>query len=108
MGLSPEKLFYNLTEVCENFSIAPSTLRYWESEFPSLNPQRNDKGTRFYDKNDIEEIARIHILVKQNKYTIQGAIEKLKVDKQQVDHNVNILKKLKKIKEFLSQLNQEL
>lgn len=108
MGLSYEKLFYNLTEVCENFGIAPSTLRYWESEFPSLNPKRNDNGTRFYEKKDIEEIARIQILVKQNKYTIQGAIEKLKVDKKKIDHNINILKKLKKIKEFLSQLKQEL
>ena len=108
MGLSPEKLYYNLTEVCEHFDIPPSTLRYWESEFPSFNPKRNDKGTRFYNKKDIEQISRIHLLVKQNKYTIQGAIEKLKLDKQKLDHNLKIIQKLKKMRQFLSQLKQEL
>ena len=108
MGLLPEKLYHNLTEVCNHFDISPSTLRYWESEFPSFNPRRNDKGTRFYNQKDIEEIAKIHLLVKQNKYTIQGAIEKLKIDKQKVDQNVKIVRKLKKIKDFLTQLKQEL
>ena len=108
MGLSPEKLYYNLTEVCEHFNLPSSTLRYWESKFPSFNPKRNNNGKRFYNKQDIEEIERIHLLVKQNKYTIKGAIEKLKVDKQKVDHNLKILKKLKKIRQFLSHLKQEL
>tara|TARA_Y100000385_G_scaffold107066_1_gene111079 strand:- start:743 stop:1069 length:327 start_codon:yes stop_codon:yes gene_type:complete len=108
MGLSSEKLFHNLTEVCSHFEIPPSTLRYWESEFPSFNPKRNDKGTRFYSQKDIEEISKIHLLVKQNRYTIQGAIEKLKMDKQKVDQNVKIVQKLKKIKDFLTQLKQEL
>jgi DNA-binding transcriptional MerR regulator len=108
MGLSSEKLFHKLTEVCKHFDIPPSTLRYWESEFPSFNPKRNEKGTRFYNQKDIEEISKIHLLVKQNKYTIQGAIEKLKMDKKKIDENVKIVQKLKKIRDFLTQLKQEL
>ena len=68
----------------------------------------NEKGTRFYNQKDIEEISKIHLLVKQNKYTIQGAIEKLKMDKKKIDENVKIVQKLKKIRDFLTQLKQEL
>ncbi|MDC0579255.1 MerR family transcriptional regulator [Bacteroidia bacterium] len=103
-----EKLYFNLTEVCSQFDIQPSTLRYWESEFNTLNPKRNKRGVRFYTKKDIEEVKRIHLLVKTNKYTIKGAIEKLKKDKANIDHQEKLIHKLEKIKQFLIQIKQEL
>lgn len=108
MSLPDGKLYFNLTEICGHLKITPSTLRYWESEFPSLNPKRNEKGVRFYTKQDVVHIEQIHLLVKQQKFTIQGAIQKIRQDKNSIDQQLKILKKLNKIKDFLSQLKQEL
>ena len=78
MSLKPDKLYYSISEVSKHFQVAPSLLRYWESEFSTIKPKRNAKGTRFYTKKDVEEIAKIHYLVKDQGHTISGAREKLK------------------------------
>ncbi len=57
---SPEKKYYKIREVSELLGVPASTLRFWESEFPSLRPKRNAKGTRFYSQSDME---RLHMAV---------------------------------------------
>ena len=52
--MAKEKLYYSISEVAEMFSINQSNLRFWEKEFKQLKPRRNDKGTRFYTKEDIQ------------------------------------------------------
>lgn len=104
----PDKLYYSISELSEYFDVAPSLLRYWESEFNSIKPKRNSKGTRFYTKKDIEEIKKIHLLVKEQGYTLQGAREQLKKNKQKVDSKTELLSKLEGLKERLENLKDQL
>jgi DNA-binding transcriptional MerR regulator len=69
MALKEGKLFYSISEVSAHFDVTASLLRYWESEFLSIKPRRNPKGTRFYSSKDIDEIRKIYYLVKENGYT---------------------------------------
>lgn len=108
MALKPGKLYYSITEVSEHLDVAPSLLRYWENEFPSIKPKRNSRGTRFYTTKVIEEIERIHFLVKEQGFTLQGAKEKLKTDKQGINSNIEVVQKLKEIRAFLVQLKASL
>lgn len=108
MALKEGKLYYSISEVSKHFEVAPSLLRYWESEFNTIKPKRNTKGTRFYTKKDVDEIATIYLLVKEKGYTLQGAKDKIKADKKGVNSNLEVIQKLENIKEFLAQIKEEL
>jgi DNA-binding transcriptional MerR regulator len=108
MALREGKLYYSISEVSKHFDVAASLLRYWESEFSSINPKRNAKGTRFYTSKDVEEISRIYLLVKEKGYTLQGAKDKIKADKQNINTNIEVIDKLENIKKFLTKLKAEL
>jgi DNA-binding transcriptional MerR regulator len=108
MALKPGKLFYSITEVAEHFKVAPSLLRYWESEFNAIQPRRNAKGTRSYTTKDIDQLSRIHLLVKEQGYTLAGAKERLKKDKKKVDKTVSVVQKLEDIKSYLEKLKAQL
>lgn len=108
MALKPGKLFYSITEVAQHLDVAPSLLRYWESEFPNIRPRRNSKGTRSYTTKDVEELEKIHLLVKEKGYTLAGAKEQLRIARKQVDNNVKVVHKLEDIKAFLLQLKDHL
>ena len=73
----PEKLFFKIGEVCEITDIQAHVLRYWESEFPMLAPQKNRAGQRTYRKRDVEMVLRIKELLYEDQYTIAGAKKKL-------------------------------
>jgi DNA-binding transcriptional MerR regulator len=108
MALKEGKLYYSISEISKHFGVAPSLLRYWETEFNTLKPKRNIKGTRFYTTKDADEIARIYLLVKEKGYTLQGAKDKIKSDKKSVDSNVAVVQRLENIREFLVQIKEEL
>jgi len=73
----PEKLFFKIGEVCEITGIQAHVLRYWESEFPMLAPQKNRAGQRTYRKRDVEMVLRIKELLYEDQYTIAGAKKRL-------------------------------
>src|SRR5918912_3310539 len=73
----PEKLFFKIGEVCELVDVQPHVLRYWESEFPMLAPQKNKAGQRVYRRKDVEMVVRIRDLLYEEKFTIAGAKKKL-------------------------------
>src|SRR5918993_3883913 len=73
----PEKLFFKIGEVCEITDVQAHVLRYWESEFPMLAPQKNRAGQRTYRKRDVEMALRIKELLYEDQYTIAGAKKKL-------------------------------
>lgn len=77
MGEIPEKLFYKIGEVCEYTDTQPYVLRFWESEFPSLAPQKNRSGQRIYSREDIELVLRIKKLLYEEEFTIAGARKRL-------------------------------
>lgn len=73
----PDKLFYKIGEVCRITDTQPYVLRFWESEFPQLSPQKNKAGQRVYRKKDIKLVFQIKELLYDEEFTIAGARKKL-------------------------------
>src|SRR5438270_10098941 len=73
----PQKLFFKIGEVCELAGVQAHVLRYWETEFPMLAPQKNRAGQRTYRRKDVEMALRIKELLYDEQYTIAGAKKKL-------------------------------
>ena len=72
-NLSIKKLYYSISEVSKITEIEQYVLRYWETEFEQLNPQKNRAGNRIYTNKDIQLILHIKTLLREKKYTIEGA-----------------------------------
>src|SRR5918997_4020532 len=73
----PEKLFFKIGEVCDLVGVQAHVLRYWETEFQQLSPQKNRSGQRTYRRRDVEIALRIKELLYEDLYTIAGAKKKL-------------------------------
>lgn len=78
MGRSIKKLYYSIGEVSQITGLKQYVLRYWESEFPSLSPSKNRAGNRVYREKDIALIQYIKHLLYDQKFTIEGAKQRLK------------------------------
>ncbi|MBX3729831.1 MAG: MerR family transcriptional regulator [Candidatus Sumerlaeia bacterium] len=74
----PKKLFYRIQEVANIVGVEPYVLRYWETKFPMLAPEKDGSDQRRYRQKDIDLLLRIRHLLYEEKYTIAGAVEKLK------------------------------
>lgn len=75
-----EKPHYKIGEVCELTGTQPYVLRFWESEFPGLAPQKNRSGQRIYRKRDVDLIEKIKVLLYEKEYTIAGARKVLETE----------------------------
>lgn len=73
----PEKIYFKIGEVCDILDVQAHVLRYWETEFPQLAPQKNRSGQRSYRRRDVEISLRIKELLYEELYTIAGARKKL-------------------------------
>jgi DNA-binding transcriptional MerR regulator len=113
------KLYYTIGEVADMFGVKTSLIRFWENEFEILKPSKNKKGNRLFTAEDIENIKKIFKLVKGEGYTLQGAKEKLKMQKMEEEEgveiqkensikNIEVLQKLSHIKNWLNFLESEL
>jgi DNA-binding transcriptional MerR regulator len=71
--LSIKKLYYSISEVSKITNIEQYVLRYWETEFEQLKPQKNRAGNRIYTNKEIQLILHIKTLLRERKYTIEGA-----------------------------------
>src|SRR5689334_25358064 len=104
----PDKLFFRIGEVCKIVEVEPFVLRFWESEFPNLAPQKSKSGQRVYKRKDIEMVLRIKELLYERGYTIAGARKQLssarapKEDKQKVLFQVR-----KGLRDILTLLNRK-
>lgn len=74
----PEKLFYRINEVATITQVKPYVLRYWETEFPMLSPEKDENDQRRYRKSDIELVLEIKRLLYTEKFTIAGARKQLR------------------------------
>lgn len=77
VAIIPDKLFFKIGEVCDLVGVQAHVLRYWESEFPMLQPQKNRAGQRTYRRKDVEMALRIKSLLYEEGFTIAGAKKKL-------------------------------
>ena len=103
-----EKLYYSIGEVAEIFTVAPSLIRFWESEFDIIKPKKNRKGNRQFTKEDIDNVRTIYHLVKEKGFTLQGAKEMLRNDSQAVKDKMEMLDSLRNVKKFLVELREKL
>lgn len=103
-----EKRYFTIGEVAEQFNVATSLIRFWESEFSILNPKKNRKGNRQFTKQDIEKLNLIYHLVKERGFTLQGAKDMLKKNPEELQNNYEIISALKDVKSFLINLKEQL
>jgi DNA-binding transcriptional MerR regulator len=73
----PIQEFFSIGEVCELTELKPHVLRYWESQFRFLHPAKNRSGNRVYQRREIELILLVKHLLYSEKYTIEGARQKI-------------------------------
>lgn len=103
-----EKLYYSIGEVAEIFNVAPSLIRFWESEFDLIQPKKNRKGNRQFTVEDINNVKTIYHLVKEKGFTLTGAKEMLKNDTQSVKDKMEMIDSLKNIRQFLAEVRDKL
>ena len=103
-----EKLYYKIGEVAGMFAVNVSLIRFWEKEFDILKPKKNNKGNRMFTKKDVDNLTIIYHLVKERGFTLEGAKQKLKENKEDTIDNIEIVNHLKDIRGFLVRLREEL
>jgi DNA-binding transcriptional MerR regulator len=102
-----QKQYYTMGEVADMFRVNQSLLRFWEAEFSILQPKKNKKGDRYFRPVDIKNLHLIYHLLRQRKYTIEGAKDFLRSSSKAEEKFVTI-KKLEEIKNFLLEMKVNL
>ena len=106
-NLPEKKLFFTIGEVAKLFSIKESTLRFWESHFPSICPKRRN-NERAYTRKEIAEIQKVYFLLKEQKMTIPGAIKEMQKPKSRRLDNFQVISTLTELKEQLIALREKI
>ncbi|HAA16577.1 MAG TPA: MerR family transcriptional regulator [Cytophagales bacterium] len=103
-----EKKYYTIGEVADQFGVATSLIRFWESEFDVIKPKKNRKGNRQFTKEDIESVRMIFHLVKEKGFTLQGAKDMLRNDAVDVKDKMELIDALKRVRQFLVEIREQL
>lgn len=107
-NITLDKQYYSISEVAGMFRVNTSLIRYWENEFDVLQPKKNRKGDRLFRQEDIHHLKLIYHLLRERKYTIEGAKQKLKEDKKLAARNFEMVQALLKVRGFLTELKDQL
>ena len=103
-----KKKYFTIGEVANNLNLSTSQIRFWETEFDELNPRKNSKGSRKFTEKDINVLKTIQSLLKNKKFTIDGA---KKIIKKEININYSgnddIIEKLNTVKEKLLYLKKK-
>lgn len=99
-----KKLYYSIGEVSDLTGLEQHVLRYWESEFDELKPRKNRAGRRVYTEEDINRVRHIQHLLKEEKYTIEGARQALERERDERHHREQLLE----LRGFLEDLRKKL
>lgn len=84
------KLYYTPAEVCEMIDVKPTSLRAWERDFPQLRPKRSKTGVRLYKEKDIELVKYIRHLLVNEKYTVDGAKQRIALERRAKRRGVEV------------------
>jgi DNA-binding transcriptional MerR regulator len=103
-----QKMYYSITEVAKWFKVNASLLRYWENEFDILKPRKNRKGDRLFRPEDIKNLQVIYYLLRNRKFSLEGAKKYLRNNRQQADVNIQLAQSLTKFRSFLLELKANL
>jgi DNA-binding transcriptional MerR regulator len=102
-----QKMYYPIGTVSEMFKVNQSLIRFWENEFDILKPKKNGKGDRLFRPEDVKNLKLIYHLLRERKYTIEGAKDFLKNNKK-AEQKFAMIESLKKLKGFLNELKANL
>lgn len=102
------KIYYSVGEVCELFGVNASLLRFWEEEFPILKIAKNSRGHRIYTTADVDNLRLIYHLVKEQGMTLEGARKRLRGNRKEVNHEAEIVERLRNIRNMLAALKAEM
>lgn len=104
-----EKLFYTIGEVAGLLGENASLVRFWTNSFEKfLKPRRNAKGNRLYVEEEIDTLKQIHLLVKEQGMTLEGAARRMTEDRKTVDSRVKALDTLREIRAQLEEIRSSL
>ena len=103
-----EKIYYSIGEVSKIIGISTSKIRFWEKEFDSIKPKKNKKGNRMFNKKELNKLKLIHHLLKEKKYTIDGAKKKMRKNPEKTETHQKVIENLKKIKAELIEIRKNL
>lgn len=84
LDIGSEKLYFKIGEVSEIVGVAPHVLRYWETEFPSIKPQKSRSQQRVFRRRDVETLLKIKHLLYDEKFTIAGARRQLRSHREEI------------------------
>src|SRR5579864_1660441 len=87
----PDKLYFRIGEVARLCEVPAYVLRFWESEFPQLKPNKGGTGQRLYRRRDVEMALRVKTLLKEEGYTIPGARHVLKAEFRQKEPQLSLI-----------------
>ena len=105
----PQKLYYSIKEVAAMFGLNESTLRYWETEFPSLKPKTSGPAkVRQYQEKDVEQLKVIHNLVKVRGFKLAAAKKILNSNRDGADRTADVLTRLISVRDELQALKRQL
>ena len=102
-----QKQYYSIGEVAGMFKVNTSLIRYWENEFDILDPRKNRKGDRFFKPSDVKNLQLIHDLLRRRKFTIEGAKDYLKKNKQ-AQARFELIHSMQRLRGFLLELKANL
>ena len=104
-----EKLYYTIGEVAELLDESTSLVRFWAQKFPEfIKPARNKKGNRLFTADDVANFKVIYHLVKERGMTLDGALKRMKDNKDGIDKSVEVISTLTNIKENLLEISKSL
>ncbi|MGE4413869.1 MAG: MerR family transcriptional regulator [Bacteroidia bacterium] len=104
-----EKLYYTIGEVSEMLDENTSLVRFWAQKFPEfIRPARNKKGNRLFTAQDVTNFKMIHFLVKERGMTLEGALKRMKDNKEGIDRRIDVIESLNGIKEKLEAVSASL
>jgi DNA-binding transcriptional MerR regulator len=106
-GVLFAKKYYSIGVVANMFKVNVSLIRFWEKEFDMLKPKLNGKGDRHFRPEDVKILKQIHHLLREKKYTIEGARAFLKQNKKS-EESFAVVEELEKLKTFLIDLKLSL
>lgn len=99
-----DKQFYKIGDVSDILGVQPSTIRYWESEFPQLAPKRSLSKQRYYTPEDVRILRMIHYLVKVKGLRLEAAKEEMRTNRNNISNRLKMIEVLTETRDELKEI----
>jgi DNA-binding transcriptional MerR regulator len=107
-AIVPEKLFFKIGEVAAIAALRPSVLRFWETEFSFLHPQKSKSGQRLYSRKELDLVLEIKRLLYTEKLTIEGAKRRISRREHKIESREEVVDPVANVQALLLEIKHEL